>query len=209
MPRQKANKKKLIIGLTGGFASGKSTVSRCFRDHGALVIDADLLAHRCICPGTRAYRRLLRAFGRGILRPDRRVDRRRLSGIVFSDRKLLRKLNRIVHPEVIREMRKLTLRAKNNLIVFDAPLLLEAGLKKNVDFLVVVKASLANQIKRAALSMGLKRQEILKRVKAQLPMAKKIRQADFVIDNNGTKKETLRQVREIMKRIQGGNSWKS
>src|SRR3989338_978476 len=105
MPRQKQNK-KIILGVTGSFGSGKTTVAAFFKTYSAEVIDADKLAHGCIAPKGRCYKKIVAAFGGQILKNDETIDRPKLGSIVFSSKKLLKKLNNIIHPEVIKEIRK-------------------------------------------------------------------------------------------------------
>jgi len=186
---------KLLIGVTGSFGSGKTTVARMFESHGALRIDADAIAGSLLKPGNAVYRRLIRNFGKAILKKGRRqIDQRKLSGIVFSHRSLLRKLNRIMHPEVIRSIKKIVRTCRNKIIILDAPLLIEAGLADFVDRLVVVKARRDRQIQRIRRKAGLSQDEILARIRAQMPLKNKVRLADFVIDNNASMVKTRKQV---------------
>jgi len=190
----------VILGITGSFGSGKTTVARIFKSLAgarATVIDADALAHRELVPGTRTYRKVIAAFGRGILKNNVTIDRAALAKKVFADRHLLNKLMRIVHPGVIRTIRKEIKDNPAKIIILDAPLLIEAGLHKGVDKLVVVKTGRDKQIKRLSRDRGLERKGILKRINSQMPLGKKIRLADFVIDNNGSIQETRKQAVKI------------
>ncbi|MFA5096317.1 MAG: dephospho-CoA kinase [Candidatus Omnitrophota bacterium] len=196
MPRRSKNK-KTVLGLTGGLGSGKSSVAAIFASRGARVIDADRIAHGCISRGKRAYRRIVSVFGEGVLAKNREIDRVKLGKAVFGDKGLLKKLNRIVHPEVIRVIKKEVAAQKKGVIVLDAPLLLEAGLGKGMDKLVVVTIDRKRQVRRLLKKTSLKKAEILKRIKSQIPLTAKARLADFIIDNNGTRKETENQVKNI------------
>lgn len=197
MKKQSPGKGKIILGLTGSFGSGKTTVAGILGSFGAKVIDADKIAHSLIRPESKIYKKIVNAFGRGILKGNKAISREKLAKIVFSNKSLLRRLNGIAHPEVIRVMRQKIKTSSASVIILDAPLLIEAGLGKIVDKLIVVTITGKKQIERISKKTGLKRQDILKRIKAQIPLRNKIRVADFVIDNNGTIKKTKKQVEEI------------
>jgi dephospho-CoA kinase len=189
--------KKIILGLTGSFGSGKTTVARMFKSCGAKVIDADKISHNLLKPQTQVYKRIVETFGKGILKKNRTVNRSKLGRIVFSDKNLLKKLNGIMHPEIIRIIKKKLNDIKVGIIILDAPLILEAGQSSLVDKLVVVKTTIAKQIKRIQEKTSISKDEILKRIKSQMPLEIKVRIADFVIDNGGTMAETKKQVEKI------------
>ncbi|MFH0828040.1 MAG: dephospho-CoA kinase [Candidatus Omnitrophota bacterium] len=193
MKRRPRSSKK-IIGLTGGFGTGKSTVAGILRSFGAKVIDADKISHGLFNGRTDARGKVIRAFGKGILGKHGEISRRKLAGIVFNDKKSLIKLNKIMHPAVISRIKLEIKNAKEELVVLDAPLLIEAKLDKLVDIVVVVKAGINNQIARAQKKSSFSRAEIIARIRAQMPLREKLRLADFIIDNNGTKKDTRKQV---------------
>ena len=195
----------MIIGLTGSFGTGKTFVASIFRTLGAKVVDADRIAHQVIRKGSPEYRRVVHLFGKDILNKAGEIDRKRLSGIVFSDKALLKRLTRIVHPAVIKEIRRYIRGAgEKNAVVVDAPLLLEANLADLVDKLVVVKCSKRRQIARCQEKFCLQKKEILRRIESQIPLKRKIKMADFVIDNNQTRSNTKRQVRKVW----GEMSWR-
>jgi dephospho-CoA kinase len=190
-------RRRFVIGITGSFGSGKTTVARMFKRRGVGIIDADKIAHSLLKPGQEVYRRLVSVFGAGILTRDRRIDNRRLAGIVFNDTKALKKLNRITHPVIIQRIKDRVRKSTCRTFILDAPLLIEAGLAPTADAIIVVKATRANQMRRVRSRDSLSDREILQRIRHQIPLNRKIRLADFVIDNNGTMNETKEQVEQI------------
>ena len=207
MLKQNKNK-KLVIGVTGIFGSGKSTVSAMLRSYGLKIIDADKLAHQYLLPGTKTYKKILNYFGKSILKKDHKIDRKKLGKLVFGNQKLLKKLNSIVHPKVITDIREGIRKSKEKAVVLDAPLLIESGLRKIVDDLIVVIIERDELIRRLAKKAALNRSEILKRVKSQIPQKVKARFANFIIDNSGTVNETRKQVKKVMKKIEEG-TWRN
>ena len=198
----------IVIGLTGSFGTGKSTVARMLKELGARVLDADTIAHDLIRPGRNCWRKIVHCFGLDILNKNQSINRDKLAKIVFKKRQDLRKLEEIIHPLVIREIAarlgKIENSRKNEIVVIDAPLLIEAGLAKKVDTLIVVKLNRTGQIARALKQKGISRAQILKRIRSQLPLSKKIAIADYVIDNNRRKNDTRRQVKKIWEEIKNG-----
>jgi dephospho-CoA kinase len=188
---------KFVIGVTGSFGSGKTTVARMFKRRGVSIIDADKIGHCVIMPGKEAYRRIVRVFGKEVLTRDKRIDKRRLAGIVFNDSRALKKLNRITHPAIIKIIRDRIRKSAIRTFILDAPLLIEAGLGRMVDALIVVKSSRKNQVLRIRRRDALSDRKIGQRIKRQIPLTRKIRLADFVIDNNGSIRETKEQVEQI------------
>ena len=201
MQRQNPRKKKIVLGLTGSFGTGKSSVASILRSAGAEVIDADRIAHECLESATPSYKKIVRIFGKNILFKDGKINRPELGRMVFNNKNLLKKLNSIVHPFVVSEIKKQIKLSKEGLIVLDAPLLIEAGLKGVVDKLIVVKATQEEQIQRLLERSSLSKFEILKRIKAQIPLREKARLADFVIDNSGSISETKKQVERIRRKL--------
>lgn len=195
----------LIVGLTGGIASGKSLVARVFKDLGAHVIDADRIVHELLEPNEQAWREVLDHFGRDILLPDGGINRRKLGDIVFNDAEKLAWLNRCLHPRVFdiytTRVRNLRSRQPNAIIVFNAALLIETGYHRTMDRLVVVYADYEQQIARLTIRDDLSRGQSLNRIKSQMPLDEKRGYADYVIDNTGTRENTERQARELFLKI--------
>lgn len=188
----------MIIGLTGSFGTGKTFVASIFKSLGARVIDADKAAHITIKKGTTAYGKVVKLFGKDILGGRGEVDRKKLGKIVFADKGLLKKLNGIIHPQVIAYIKGEVRKAGDaRVLVIDAPLLVEAGLAGLVDKLVVVKCSKTKQVARCEKKFYLKRGEVLKRIASQIPLKRKMAMADHVIENSGTKSQTKKQVRKL------------
>ena len=191
----------ILVGLTGGLASGKTTVAGLFQECGAFVIQADQLARTVEAPGKTAWKEIVQTFGVHVLQADRTLDRRALAKQVFQDPQKLSALNRIVHPRVAREqVRQTNVIARqhpNAVIIYDAALLIEAQAHERMDRVIVVTANQAIQLQRARQRDGLTRKEALGRIHGQLPLRTKRRFADYVL--NGTLPVTrLRpQVRQL------------
>ncbi|MDA8234502.1 MAG: dephospho-CoA kinase [Clostridia bacterium] len=196
-----------IIGLTGGIASGKSTVSRMLKELGAYIFDADLIAKEAVAPGQCALQEIVKAFGQEVLLPDGSLDRKKLGTMVFSDPEKLAVLNEITHPRVKEkitcglEALKSCSRNGDMVAVVDAPLLIESGMTEMVDevWLVAVKEEL--QVKRVMDRDGLSIEETRRRLAYQMPLKDKLPYADIVIDNNGTLEETYQQVLNLWRGI--------
>lgn len=201
MKGQTHNKKRIILGLTGSFGSGKTTVARIFKFLGCKIIDADRIAHRIIKPRTEIYKRIIDAFGEDILKRNKTIDRNKLARIVFDNKNLLKVLNKVMHPQVIKIIKEKIRTSRSKIIVLDAPLLIEAGLQNLVDKLIVVKIDRKKQIKRILKKTSLSKTDILKRIKHLLPLQIKVRLADFVIDNSGTIEKTKKQVEQIRRSL--------
>ncbi|MDC4205023.1 MAG: dephospho-CoA kinase [Candidatus Manganitrophus sp.] len=174
------------VGLTGGIASGKSTVSRLFREAGAFVIDADEIAHAVIRKGAPAYAGVVEAFGAAILDKKGEIDRKRLGEIVFNDARRRERLNQLVHPHVYaqaeKEKRAIAAAHPEAVILFDVPLLIETGAYREMDLVIVVYVDRATQIDRLIKRDGLTREEAERRIDAQMPLDEKRRFADEIID---------------------------
>ncbi len=203
MKKQK-NPKKIVLGVTGSFGTGKSTVCQLLAASGAKVIDADLISYKLLQPRQPGYRKVVNFFGERILKRNKAIDRQVLGAIVFDDPRLLKALNKLIHPLVIAEIKKQISRVKCKLAVVDAPLLFETKLADLFDQIVVVKADRKKQFSRLLERTTLSKADIVKRLNTQMPLSAKIRKADFVIDNSSTIEKTKKQV-EYLRR----NLWKS
>lgn len=195
----------LIVGLTGGVASGKSTVSEVFKEEGAYLIDADRIARELVQPHTPAWHELRGAFGEEILQPDGSVNRKKLSALVFSDPGKRAVLDRVLHPRIRKETRRrveeIGRRDPEAIVVIDAALLVETGSYREVDRLIVVQSSEARQIERLEKRDGMSRQEAERIVAAQLPLEAKVKVADIVFSNDETIDETRRKARELFQEL--------
>jgi len=197
----------IIVGLTGGVGTGKSTVTNFFRKLGAYIIDWDELARKVTRPHLKAWKEIVEYFGEGILNDDLTINRQKLADIVFSDKEKVEKLNQLVHPEVFKEDERITSDIKSldpdALIIKDIPLLFEVAHPIFMDKVVVVSASEQTQLRRLE-EKGMSRDDAQNRIKSQLPLEKKIKSADFVINNDGPPEETKRQVEKIYSLLRKG-----
>ena len=196
------------VGLTGGIASGKSTVSRMFRDIGVPVIDADVIAREVVAPGSRALEAIVDAFGEEVLTEEKSLNRARLGEIVFSDPAKKKVLEGILHPEIIaeqdRRLKGLEREGRTPVAIVDAAVMIESGSWKRFDSLVVVDCDESQQIGRLRLRNGMNEEEAVRRVNAQMPLSEKVKYADHVIDNRGSIDDTRKQVEELMKLLSRG-----
>ncbi|KAH7341342.1 CoaE-domain-containing protein [Rhizoctonia solani] len=201
----------LIVGLTGGIASGKSTVSSLLASHGIPVIDADLLARQVVEPGTPGHAAICTTFGTGILKEGSQdIDRKKLGEIIFNDERKRRQLNAIVHPAVRKAMFWSLIRCwlrGERVCVLDVPLLIETGMWKQVGKVVVVYVSKELQMQRLMRRDSSDRTAAHSRVSSQLPLASKLEYADVVIDNSGSTAETDRQVTSLIQRLNKETGW--
>ncbi len=190
----------MIVGLTGNIAAGKSTVASFFEELGAYVIDWDELAREAVRPHSKAWKEISEYFGKRVLDADLTINRQKLADIVFSNKRELTKLNRIVHPPVFQMDERATNEIKNRdpdaLIIKEIPLLFEVTRPIFVDKVIVVSANKATQLRRLK-EKGTNRRDAQKRIESQLPLEEKIKSADFVINNDGPLEETKRQVEDI------------
>ncbi|MDI1478796.1 dephospho-CoA kinase [Polyangium sp. y55x31] len=194
----------VFFGLTGGIACGKSTVAARFREQGVQVIDADVVARQAVAPGTSGLMEIVKLFGEGVLRGDGTLDRAKLGTIVFGDEEKRRALNRILHPRIgARTMmlaQELAQRGEP-LACYEATLLVENGMQDAFRPLVVVTAPEAVQVARTMARDGIDEKSALARIRAQMPVAEKVKVADHVIDTSGTMEETIRRADEVLAAI--------
>jgi dephospho-CoA kinase len=192
----------LLVGLTGGIGSGKSTVAEMLRKRGAVVVDADELAREAVAKGTPGYERVLGEFGRELLRPDGDLNRERLAEIVFADEKRRRDLESIVHPEVQRRIAGVVREHadSSDVLVLDSPLLIETGSHEFVDVVVLVVADTETQTARLA-ARGMSVEDASDRIDAQLDLGEKAKVADVLIDNGGSLGELELQVDRLWRDI--------
>ena len=198
----------LLIGLTGGVATGKSTVAAMFARCGAVVIDADVLARQVVEPGKPAWREIVKTFGKGVLNHDQTLNRQQLGAIVFRSPAKRTQLERIIHPRVAHEQQRLAREATRKnphaIVIYDVPLLFEAGIDKRVDMTIVVTADLETQLTRLKKRNGLSRAEALRRIKSQMPISQKRRLADYVIDGTSKRTDLFRQIKALHKQFLSG-----
>jgi dephospho-CoA kinase len=196
-----APRRFLLVGLTGGIATGKSTVSAMLRDMGCVIIDADLLARDVVAPGQPALGAIVDAFGPGVLHADGTLDRKRLGAIVFADPDRRRQLEAITHPAIraLFDARLQALRARGfaGVVVFDAAVMIESGNYKNMDRLVVVVTDPETERARLMARDGISREEADRRIASQMPVTEKAKLADHVIDNSGDRDATAAQVHRV------------
>lgn len=192
-----------VIGLTGNIGCGKSAVAAMLRRLGADFVDADLVVHELLGPATAVTARVARRFGDAILRADGGVDRPALAGIVFSDPRALRDLERITHPAVRREVDRRLAASRAEVMVIEAIKLLEGELYLRCDEVWVVTCPEERQIERLIDSRGMLRDDAVRRIQSQPPQSEKVARADVVIDNGGSLEETWRQVRREWERFTG------
>lgn len=197
----------LHVGLTGGLASGKSFVGRSLAGLGCFLIQADELGHQVIEPGGEAYESVVALFGREILNAHGAIDRKRLAALVFADPERLAQLNALVHPPVkAREKALAAAFARDHpdgIAVTEAAILVETGSYKDYDRLIVAVCRPEQQVERAMERDGASREEVLNRLRRQIPLDEKTRYADFVIDTSGSKENTLQQVRTVYESLRG------
>ena len=195
----------LVVGLTGGIASGKTVVSKMLKDLGALIIDADEISREVVAPQTRCWEKLVSSFGKEILQEDLTLDRKKLADRVFNNPKELLTLNSLIHPEIMERIddRLLAIKEKNPelIVIIDAALIIETGMYEKYDKLIVVCAGEKTQIERILHRDELSQDEAKKRIHSQLPLRDKIKIADFVIENEGALSKTKEQVEKVFNTI--------
>jgi dephospho-CoA kinase len=195
----------LNVGLTGGIASGKSTVARMLAAKGALLIDLDELAHEVELPGGFVWRNIVHHFGKEVLCPDRSIDRKKLGSVVFADPARLKLLNELVHPAVFEawrgRLREIGETIPDAIVLSAIPLLIEAGMVERVDLVLLIYLSPEKQIVRLMQRYGCSRREAEMRIASQMPLEKKMPYADIILNNEGSEEETKESINGIWEEL--------
>lgn len=196
-----APRKFLLVGLTGGIATGKSTVSGILRSLGSEIIDADLLAREVVEPGEPALEQIADEFGRDVLTASGALDRKKLGAIIFANPERRRRLEAITHPAIrerfLARLDALAARGFAGIAVFDAAVMIESGNYKNMDRLIVVVTDDTTQMARLHGRDGTDEAENRRKISSQMPLAEKAKLADYVIDNSSSREATAEQVRRV------------
>lgn len=194
----------MIVGLTGGIACGKTTVSNLFKDKGCPIVDADQVAREVVEPGELGLSQVVERFGTGVITEDGTLNRKKLGQIVFSDEAARAELNAILHPLIqkrMQEKKEQALKLAPPFVIMDIPLLYENGHENTMDIVIVVYVPASVQLERLMLRDGFSRQEAKKRIASQMDIEEKKKRADFIIDNTGTFEDTKQQVEKIYSRL--------
>ena len=196
-----APRRFLLVGLTGGIATGKSTVSEILRQLGCEIIDADRLARDVVEPEQPAWKQIVAEFGGGVVTAEGALDRKKLGAIVFADPERRKRLEAITHPAIRARFQarldELAAQGFAGIVVFDAPVMIESGNYKNMDRLVVVVTDDATQAGRLQERDGTDEAEGRRKIASQMPLAEKAKLADYVIDNSGAREATAAEVRRV------------
>jgi len=202
----------VVLGVTGGVGTGKSTVAKMFKELGAVILDADVLAHEAMEPKRLAWRQIIKLFGERVVNDDQTIDRNAVARIVFADEAKRRQLEEIVHPHVLRRIKQRLRRWRRaprtrrvRAVVLDVPLLLETGAQDLADAVVVVTAPAQQQRERLARKYGWSEEEMERRQQAQWKLSAKEALADYVVDNANGLERTRTQVRQIWKQAVRGS----
>jgi dephospho-CoA kinase len=194
----------LKVGLTGGIASGKSTIMRNFAGLGCVTVDADAIVARLYRPGEAGHEAIVRTYGRGVLQENGEIDRKKLSDVAFANPDEARKLNALIHPIVIAEQTRLMAEAEaredDAIYIVEATLLLESGGRERYDRIVVVDVAPDVQVARG-VARGMTEAEVRRRIAHQLPREERLRQADYVIDNSGDTEQGLAETLRVYERL--------
>jgi dephospho-CoA kinase len=194
----------IVLGLTGGIASGKSTVSQMLKEKGFPIIDADMISREILKIGEVAFNRVIESFGIQILNPEGEIDRKRLREIVFNDNEKLKTLNEITHPEILKRINekiKIYDTKGYRLCVVDAALLIETGFYKNVDFVLLVYCDRETQLNRLMNRDGLTYEQAIRMINSQMDFEEKKKYADYIIDNSKDLENTKKQLDYIINSI--------
>jgi dephospho-CoA kinase len=198
-------KDMILIGITGGIASGKTEVAKVFQKLGAKILSGDEIGKDVVNKNPQLLKKLIKAFGAEILDSKKRLNRKKLGKIAFSSPSLTKKLNSIVHPFLLKDLKEkiesLKEKGYKKPVVIDAALIVEWGLQKKIGYLIFVDCPKDKRIKRLTQQKGYSRKEAEGRIKAQLPVSKKRKLADFVIKNEGELKELRENAKVLWKKI--------
>src|SRR4030065_452552 len=200
-----APRRMLIVGLTGGVASGKTAISQVLKGDGSYIIDADQIARELVQPHKPAWNEIIRAFGKEILQEDGSIHRKKLADKVFADPKKRKLLNQILHPRIKEEMDRRTKEIGQKdpeaIVVIDAPLIVELGDQRDMDKLIVVASTQTQQIERLKERDGISPEEALRILSSQMPVEEKVKLADYVIRNEGSIEEAKKRGKEVFKEL--------
>ena len=191
----------LLIGLTGGIGSGKSTVAAMLRDQGIRVVDADQIAREVVEPGQPALAELVEVFGQDILNDDGTLNRQELANRAFATEEATNALNAITHPRIEQETQRqfdLAAAEKENFLVYDMPLLVERGLHEEMDMVIVVHTDIEERVRRLVEHRGLDEDDVRRRMSHQVDDVTRLASADFLIDNNGSVDHLRKQVDDFL-----------
>jgi dephospho-CoA kinase len=195
----------LIVGLTGGIASGKSTVARMFSEEGGYVVDTDMISREVVTPGKRGWQEVVNFFSRDILNSDGTLNRKKLGDIVFSNPEKRKKLEEILHPKIYEEqtkkIREILKRNNRAIVIVDVPLLIEVNKHKSFDRVILVYVSPQIQIERLMKRDGLSLGDAHRRISSQMSIDSKVKYAHYVINNEGSLKKTRERVKEVFQRL--------
>lgn len=193
----------LVVGLTGGIACGKSTVTSMFAELGCFIVDADLIARKLVEPDQPAYRRIVKFFGASILHSDKTLYRKKLAAIIFADPEKRKTLNSILHPLIIREEERMVReeKGKHQITIVSAALMIESGTYKRFEKLIVVCCNREIQIERLMKREKLTRKEALQRISTQISTVMKKKYADYQIDTSGPFSDTRAQVVQVYNKL--------
>jgi dephospho-CoA kinase len=192
----------LRTGLTGGIASGKSTIARIFATLGCVTVDADQIVARLYQPGEAGHEALVRTYGSGILLPDGAIDRRKLADVAFVSDESAKALNALIHPLVVaEEVRMMDEETRDGIVIVEATLLIEAGGRNRYDRIVIVDVDPETQLARA-IARGMTRDDAERRIARQMPRAERLRYADYVIDNSGDSRQAEAETKRVFASLQ-------
>ncbi|PIR00950.1 MAG: dephospho-CoA kinase [Nitrospinae bacterium CG11_big_fil_rev_8_21_14_0_20_45_15] len=197
----------MLIGLTGGIGSGKSLAASLFRDLGARVIDADILCRELVLPNRPAWKEIVEKFGSDILQDDERLDRKKISSLIFSDPAKKLTLESILHPKVFEEERRRYQRVLEGdpdaVVIVDAAMLIESGNHKNMDKVIVVRSRMEDQVERVVKRNGWSREQVIERLNSQMSVEEKLLHVDFIIENDGDLANLRDNVSKVFKDLTG------